>query len=842
MQAKNDPSITNKIEDLIINSVRFDADPNIGLSREEVSQRQNEGLVNKTKRRVSKSYGRIIFQSFFSVFNVILYVIAGLMIFAEKYDGLVFLLVLFANIIINLVQDIRARKMTDKMRIESDPHVKVIRDGEEITIDAQDLVLDDIFILESGNTITCDSIIVEGTVNIDESSLSGEADLVKKTVEEKMFSGTYVRSGYVKARVVKVGSANYIETIQEKSREFKRPKTEIFKAINNIFKVIAFFVVLIAALSVVFNLLLDGFSSLDATKETIGKLAGSIVPMIPSGMYLLTSVTLTYGVIRLQKHKTLVQELYSIETLARVDVLCLDKTGTLTDGDLNIEKINTYMKHSEEEVREVVLSLLYATRDNNTTAQAIRKYFDPNRSFVPKLKPKDVIPFDSARKYSYVKFDDDGRYLLGAPEALLKENSRELLRAKKLAKKGYRILALVKLTGTRKKIETSSMELMALIEASDNIREDAPSTLAWFYENNVNSIIISGDNLDYIKSIAEKAGFHDYQYGISLEHMNIEEVKAVALKYRIFARATPEQKEAIIKELQKAGHTVAMVGDGVNDILALKVANCSVAMASGSDAAKNISHLVLTKSNFGALPEIVKEGRRVINNLQRTSSIYLVKTIFAMFFSLTFLLAGTINVGVNPGAAPIVYPFETNSFYLWDLLSIGLASGLLAFEPNYNKLKGTFTKNVVGQAIPSALVMIFAVGLLFLFQIGERGNPGSLFVTEANVITMAGTIMGVMALFVLLKICLPFTKWRGMVFGATSFLVILLLLVFGFLSNGSTPAMFDFNFFRIQFNTLSWTNFFQIMTILFSAVLLLFGGDYIFKQISRKVKAKNASK
>lgn len=817
---------------------RYKRDPHVGLSSEEVASRISDGLINTTKKRVSKSYFRIFFDNFVNVFNIILYVMAALLIIVEKYSSLFFLIILVFNITINLIQDIRARRMTDKLKLSTEPRVKVVRDSKVDTILTSELVLDDVFIVSSGNLISCDGTVLSGNCAVDESSLSGESVLVKKDEGDTVLSGTYVRYGTIRVRAEKVGAKNYVERMQEKTREFKRPKTEIFKSINNILKVIAGIVLFMIALTLLLEGLDGNLSSFASFKTIVGPLAGSIVPMIPSGMYLLTSVTLTYGVIRLHKHHALVQEIYSIETLARTDTLCLDKTGTLTDGNVIVEKVEYYQKYTEFDVKRALLTLLHATQDQNPSALSLLAYYDRSRNFRNFMTIDSFLAFDSANKYSLFVNNIGETYILGAPEALLDKESKAYQEAIKKAGEGHRVMVFGRLKKNKGKVSETNFQLMAMFELGDHIRKDAKQTLEWFYANNVNSIIISGDNLEYIQSIARKVGFHGHEKGISLEGMSLEEVKKIALKFQIFARATPEHKEVIVKTLQENKHVVTMIGDGVNDILALKSANCSVAMASGSDAAKSISHLVLTQSNFSALPEVVKEGRRVVNNLQRTCSLFLVKTFFSIVMSLTFLIARPISMLIE-NMNSINYPLDTSSFYLWDIFSIGVAAAFLAFEPNYQVIKGTFTKNAILQAIPSAIAMLVAVGGIFLLQSYEVAHPGTVFINETNSVTMAGVVMSVMGVFILLRVCLPFSKWRLSVFAVISTIVTGLVFSLGFvnLKDGTNLGAL---LLQINYNNLTWINFFEMLSMIAVGALILVGLNYVYGYITKqKVGIKN---
>lgn len=736
------------IKELIENASPFCDDIQNGLSTFEVQKRISEGLVNKTRRHVTKSYTEIIFTNLFSFFNLLLISIGVLMFIAEQYSGLFFLLVLIANIVIGLFQDIRARKLVDKLRLVTNPKATVVRNGSVFEIQVNDLVLSDVLILKAGDQISIDAVLVEGKLSANESLLTGESVPVDKNIGDKVFSGSFVTSGTARVRAVSVGRANYAEQLQSQVRLFKRPKSEILKSMRILFRYIGAIVILFAIAYAVTFSLKGGFSTFQAFQSSVGSLAGSLVAMIPSGMYLLTSMTLAVGVLRLAYKRMLVQELYSIETLARVDVLCLDKTGTLTDGNMDVKEIITYNGTSESEIRKYLSSLLIATKDNNQTAQAILKEV----GFDGGLDVLDSLPFSSEKKCSAAAFKGIGTVVIGAPE-FIKSRDEEIIanEIKKHTKKGYRVLLIAHSKEEKIGDLSNDFATIGLLVVQDHIREDAKENIAWFKDNGVAIKIISGDNVDTVSEISRIVGVDGANKYISLENIPLNEVANYVQKYNVFGRVSPEQKEVIIKTLRNAGHVVAMTGDGVNDILALKVADCSIAMASGAAAARNVSHLVSLDSNFGKLPEVVDEGRRVINNLQRTCSLFLAKTIFAVVTSLVFLFAGWFG-GLD-------YPFLTNNLYIWEICTIGLAAFFLALQKNSERLKGSFMGNIVKKAVPGG-IMQFTFVLLIYGIATIFPNFMSLEVAQ----TMAIFTFTVASYFILAKISWPLDGYRLILF------------------------------------------------------------------------------
>lgn len=737
-----------------------------GLSNEQVEERKKLGLVNKTKVVVGKTYFEIILTDVFSLFNVLLFVVAGLMIAAQYWTGLTFMAVLIPNIGLSLYEDIKARRLMSKLRVLNQPQHTVIRNGEQVVIQAKDIVLDDLICLESGNQISVDGALLSGSLIVNESALTGESRNIVKNPGDYLYSGSYVVSGTGNMHAEKIGEDSYIETIQSKAKKFKRSPSEILKTLTWLFRIIASIVVTLAIAIGVIYYLKGGFTENGAFnyaefKDSIKGISGSMISMIPAGLYLLASVALAVAVLKLSKKGARVQDFYSVEMLARTTVLCVDKTGTITDGNMDVKKVLIIGpdKYTTEDIAQIMSNLLHATKDNNFTAQALKKYFN----YESTKGVVEALPFNSENKYSAATFKGGETYVLGAQEFLNIPNLNSLvLRSEEYTNNGDRVLVLAKSNKPIKdgKIQ-NEVNPIALIVLQDHIRENAIETFKWFKENNVKIKVISGDDPKTVSHIASEVGIEGAERYISLAGLSDEEVRKIAPLYDIFGRVNPDQKEIIIQALKNEGEKVAMTGDGVNDILALKRADCSIAMNNGSEAAKNVSHIVLTNSDFNSLPSVVAEGRRVINNLQRTSSLFLVKTMFSMTTTLVFLIL-MATLGVK-------YPFEATHFQLWSLINIGLSSFFLALEPNQEPLKGSFIGSILRKAVPGFATIILAVTViyvLYLFQDNIIFYTGVYELETAT--TMSVIVFTILGLVVLLKICLPFNKYRAIVFAGAA--------------------------------------------------------------------------
>ena len=765
-------NINNNIE-------RFNADLNQGLSSEQVSLRKKQKLINKSKKAFGKSYTEIIISNVFSFFNVLLYIIAGVMIyFAISHNdpsilfGMFFMIVLMANTIIGLYEDITARRLLSKLRLITQPKAIVIRDGQKIEVDVTEIVLDDIIFIQKDTQISVDGIVLQGQVGLNESFITGESRNVFKTVNEEVFSGTFVTSGSAYIRASKVGSDCLANSLQAKANKFKRSPSEILKSLNRLFIVIGAVVLSMAAFMVLTFYFQGKFSGGETNVASIKSITGSLVAMIPSGLYLLTSTALAVGVIGLAKKKAQVQDFYSVEMLARVDTLCVDKTGTITDGNLVIKKvIPLNAQYSDSYINQAISNVLRATNDNNATARALAEQYDLELSAGVNV----ALPFSSDNKYSGASFKGGKTLLIGAPEFLpLKNKIGVIKRCEEFTKDGYRVLVLGEGKDQIKDNKyTGELDAVAIIILKDHIREDAYDTFAWFKQNGVEIKVISGDSARTVSAIAAEVGITNADKYVSLEGMSIEEVKEIADKYTVFGRVTPEQKEALVIALKELKRTVAMTGDGVNDILALKRSDCSIAMASGADAAKNISHIILMDSNFARLPAVVEEGRRVVNNLQRTASLFVTKTIFAFVITLIFTLASIIEKDPS-----IQYPFITNHLYLWEIFTSGFAAFFIALEKNSEKIEGKFLANVFKKAVPAASLLLSAVLLIFGLSLLQKNGLISLGIySNDTAVAMSVIAFSVLGLMILYKVCSPLNKYRTIILASAAGINVVFLIV-----------------------------------------------------------------
>ncbi|MBQ3469105.1 MAG: HAD-IC family P-type ATPase [Bacilli bacterium] len=698
-----------------------------GLSSKEVEQRKREGLVNVDTTSNTKTMKEIILSNVFTLFNIINIVLAIAIILVGSFKNLAFIIIIVVNTLISIFQETRSKKTLDKLQVLAEQKVTVIRDGVEKKIGIEEIVLDDIVLFSNGNQVVVDSVILDGEVEVDESFITGESETIAKEKNDSILSGSFIVSGKAICKVEHVGKDNYTAKIGSDTKYIKPISSEIMQSLNRIIETISFLIVPVGILLFSRQLYLEGNNLTQAVVNTVAALIG----MIPEGLVLLTSTVLAVSVIRLSQRKVLVQDLYCIETLARVDTLCIDKTGTITTGEMEVVDI---ILKTDQEVNDVVGSIVYALDDNNPTAIALKKKFVP----LKKLKVDKKISFSSKKKYSGITCGKD-TYLIGAPEFVL-DSLKGLTKELEEYSNNYRVLAVVKKTGSKK-------TLLAFILIQDQIRKEAKDTLNYFRENNVDLKIISGDNPNTVLSIAKRAGLKEDALAIDAHTLKTDkDIIAAIEKYDVFGRVSPEQKKDFVIALQNAGHTVAMTGDGVNDVLALKESNCSVAMAAGSDAAKNVSQLVLLDNNFQAMTNVIKEGRRTINNIERSASLFLVKTIYATLLSLIFIFIQR------------AYPFIPIQLTLTSVVTIGIPSFVLALEPNEELVSGRFMKNILKKAVPPALTIV--LNILIIITIANFKN-----LSVAEISTLSVMMTSYTSFVLLYKICQPFNLMRKALFG-----------------------------------------------------------------------------
>ena len=763
------PSIKKKkTPSTVANNVqRFHAAANEGLTTAQVDERINQGLFNKTGKKQSKTYPSIIFGNIFTGFNILCAIAAAALILAHApMSQYLFVIIFLVNTLVAIVLEIRAKQKLDKLSILSSPVAKVMRNGKKIEIPTEELVIDDILLLSAGQQVPADCIAVEGMAEVNESLLTGESVPIKKEDGGMLYAGSFVSSGHIAVRVDKIGEDTYISKLTARAKKYKRPNSEIMNSISLFIKVIAFLIVPIAALT--FH---NNYSTIEGAwdnmranggfwatlmsnnadlNKTIQNTASVVIGMIPSGLLLLTTVALSTGMIRLAKYNTLVQDMYSLEMLARVNVLCLDKTGTITDGRMKVSDcILLGTAGADIGIDDILGSMLASLNDNNQTSIALYERFGHSSA----LQPIATLPFSSARKLSAVTFEEAGTYVIGAPEFVLKPVPVRIDKiVKQYAQMGLRVLVLAHAAGAIMGDKVpSGLRAVAIITLSDNIRPDAVETIKWFRENDVNVKVISGDNPVTVSEVARRAGIKNAAQFLSLEGLSDLEVETAANQYTVFGRVTPEQKAILIKAIKKSGHTVAMTGDGVNDILAMKEADCAISVASGSEAARNVSNLVLQDNNFGSMPKIVNEGRRVINNVKNSSSLYIMKT-------LLILMLAVICISLKK-----MYFFQTNNMLMYEMLISAIPSLVLSLQPNTDRVKGKFIPYVLSRAIPGALTMTVGIMVVYLIHSSSLaetfGFVRSVDTPAYNALMMiALTACGLVMLY---RICQPFNVVRA---------------------------------------------------------------------------------
>ncbi len=750
---------------------RFHALASEGLTTEQVEKRIEQGLVNKVVKKHSKTYASIFMGNLFTFFNLLCLIAAvALLIAHAPISQFLFVLIFLCNIFFSIFLEIRAKRKLDKLSILSSPTAKVVRCGAKIDIPVEQLVIDDVLILKAGQQVPADCIALEGNAELNESLLTGESVPIKKEDGALLYAGSFVASGQIAARVDKIGDDTYISKLTAQAKTYKRPNSEIMNSINLFIKIIGFAIVFVAIFMFLtnfkslggswnmiqengglWNVIVNGNLILD---DTIQKTAAVVIGMIPSGLLLLTTVALSTGMLRLAKYNTLVQDMYSLEMLARVNVLCLDKTGTITDGRMKVSDCILLNATGEHGIDEIIGSMLASLNDNNQTSIALYERFGHSSA----LQPISSLPFSSARKLSAVTFEGEGTYVMGAPEFVLRPVPTRIDKiVKQYAQMGLRVLVIAHSSGALQgdKIP-AGLRAVAVITLSDNIRPDAVETIKWFRENDVDVKVISGDNPVTVSEVARRAGVKNAAQFISLEGLSEIDVENAANQYTVFGRVTPEQKAILIRSIKKAGNTVAMTGDGVNDILAMKEADCAVSVASGSEAARNVSNLVLQDNNFGSMPKIVNEGRRVINNVKNSSALYIMKTLLILILSVTC-------IGLKSK-----YFFTTNNMLMFEFFVSAFPSTVLSLQPNTNRVKGKFIPYVLSRAIPGALTM--AIGVLSIYVIHKSSYAMDFGLIDAigaetpayhALMMIALTFTGLVMLY---RICQPFNVVRSVTF------------------------------------------------------------------------------
>ena len=762
-----------------------------GLTAAEVNARIEAGKINIADDSSDRTTGKIIRDNLLTYFNLIFLVITVLLCIAGAFRDLTFLPIIIGNILIGIVQELRAKKTLDKMKILNAGHAVVIRDGKRQKVTAEELVIDDLVWLSSGDAICADSVVVSGEITVNESMLTGEADGIVKKENEELLSGSFVVSGEGYARLTRVGNDSYISKLTNEAKALKKgEESEMIRSINMFVKVIG---IIIIPMSVI--LFVQAFVFRNASFRTsITSMVASIIGLIPEGLYLLTTLALAVSMMKLAKDKVLLHDMKSIESLARVDVLCVDKTGTITKPEMTVTEIVS----CDDSMNEVFTDYVMSSIDNNATAVALKKYLNDNNVMNGKRTASKVYPFNSTVKYGAMAFDGDF-YVLGAPEFIIKTGFNNLKDdISQYTTKGYRVIVLAKAENlTRDGVIDGEILPLGFVVLANEIRDNAVETFTYFKEQGVAIKVISGDNPATVSEVARQAGIENAEKYVDASTLtdNMMISEAIA-KYTVFGRVTPKQKQQFVKALKMQGHTVAMTGDGVNDILALKDADCSVAMASGSEATAQAAQIVLLDSDFSRMPEIVLEGRRVVNNVQRSASLFLVKNIF----SLLLTIFSTVLM--------ISYPLMPSQVSLISMFTIGIPGFLLALEPNKSRIKGHFLGNVLLKALPAGLTDFFAVSALVIC--GHVFN-----IPSTDIATASTLLIAVVGFMIMIKISHPFNKFKygilalnifGLIFcglfldnlfamSDMSNICILLTIVFGF----AAESMFRYITIFVEF-------------------------------------------
>lgn len=717
-----------------------------GLNDKQIEQRIKEGLINKESKIQTKSIKNIFKTNICTLFNFLNLFLGLLILIIGSYKNLLFLGTIFFNTTIGIIQEIKSKKIIDKLSLITQNKITVIRNNKEQEINTTDIVKDDLVIYKTGNQIIADSIIIDGKVEVNESLITGEVNPIAKTKEDTLLSGSFIISGKAISKVIHVGNENYTYKITEQAKYIKQTKSEIMKSLKTIIKVISYIIV---PLGIIFFIKQQHVIG-NTTANSITNTVAALISVIPDGLMLLTSTVMALSVIKLSKHKVLVQELYCIENLARVDTICFDKTGTLTKGTMHLENFIELKPINKQTIKQI----LYHLDNNNPTMNALEKKFGKEENTA-----KNIIEFTSERKYSAVTFNNNDTYIIGAPEKLIKNQKEELKIKIDNYIEDYRVLLLAK---TKEQIISKipdKIDVIGIFLIQDEIRKEAKKTIEFFEKNDVDVKIISGDNPKTINKILKQLDVKTDMKCIDTSNLSQEELKNVVSKYNVFGRTTPEQKLTIIKTLQENNHTVAMTGDGVNDVLALKQADCSITLKESAEAARNVSELILLDSNFNSLPKIVKEGRRTINNIERSASLFITKTIYALLLLMLFLFV------------KYPYPFIPIQLTLTSVFTIGIPSFILALEPNNERVKPNFLKNIIKVAFPTAITIFYNIILLLIIK--YRTNIPQSYITTIGIF-----LIGTTGFIHIYKISKPLNKIRTtlLISMITAFLIAILKL------------------------------------------------------------------
>lgn len=705
-----------------------------GLTEKQVEERIKDGKVNKVEDNKTRTNWEIIRDNVCTLFNLFNLLIAIALIAVKAYTNLAYMLIIVVNIIIGVVQEIHARNLVQKLSVLKVYKANVIRDGKEKEINIDEIVLDDLIVLDSGKQICADSVVMSGEVEVNESLLTGESDTILKQKGDKLLSGSYVVSGKCYSKVEKVGKDNFAEQITSETKKYKRAESEL---VNSMKKVTNFTSFVIIPVGLILFVQAYFFRNVDITNSVVST-AAALLGMLPKGLMLLITISLATGVIKLAKKRVLVQDLYSVETLAHIDTLCLDKTGTITEGRMKVDNVKIYNeKCLPHPMQKMMTAFVNEMSDNNATFMALKDYYKGEDKF----EVEDNMAFSSERKWSSISFKEIGSIVLGAPERLIEKSKMEMPEEIVTAQKAGKRMLFV---GYSKEVVSNenlpNLEIIAAITLDDPLRKNAKEMLGFFKTQSVDIKIISGDNPLTVSSIAKKAGLESYDSYIDLSTITSDDqIPELVDKYSVFARVMPHQKSLIVKALQEKGHSVAMTGDGVNDVVALKQADCSITLPEASDIARQVSQIVLLNSDFSVLKDVLMEGRRVVNNITNVARIFFIKTIYSMLLALFNILTNT------------AFPFIPIQITLIDLAIEGYTSFFLSFLENSKPLKGTFLRTVIKNALPYALTIIISIIIITFTKAGMGLN-----LEESH--TLMYLIIGGVSIFAVIEACRPFNR------------------------------------------------------------------------------------
>lgn len=799
--------------------------PIMGLTSEEVRERIDSGFTNHTDISTQKTVGQIVKSNLLTYFNLIFLILTVLLCIVGSFRNLTFLPVIIGNTVIGIFQELRAKKTLDKMSMLNAPHSIVVRDGEQQQIQSEELVKDDIIILSAGNQICADATVLSGSISVNEALLTGESDEIKKKSGDGLMSGSFVVSGQCYAKLDKVGNESYISQLTAQAKAMgDGEQSEMIRYINKLVKWVGIIIIPVGIILFCQAYIMNG----ETFKKSVVSMVAAVLGMIPEGLYLLTTVALALSTIRLAKKQVLLHDMKSIETLARVDVLCVDKTGTITEPGMQVTELVISGRCDAEEMDKRAFAHLLADysaviEDNNATMEAIRAYVDKNEIEKGSRTLLKTQPFTSANKYSKVSFVE-GDYMLGAPEFIMKDRYDEISEEiEEYQSKGYRVLLMAEAAddggATRSVGEVSPIGYIVL---SNPIRENAESTFTYFKEQGIAIKVISGDNPATVSEVAKRAGIDGAENYVDASTLVSEkDITEAVDKYTVFGRVTPKQKQLIVRALQKQKHTVAMTGDGVNDILAMKDADCSIAMASGSEAAAQAAQTVLLDSDFGRMPYVVFEGRQVVNNIQRSASLFLVKNIFSLLMAIFSAIFA------------ITYPLEPSQISLISMFTIGLPGFLLALEPNRNRIEGNFMVNVMLKALPAGLTDVLSVGALVIC--------GQVFNLPSEDIATAGTmLLAVVGFMIIIKISHPFNKMK---YGVLLINIVGLLFCGLFLGRlFAIESISNICFLLMVVFAFAAESMFRYLTLFVEKLSSFFGDEKNRRKIRRKIRKYNIFK